>query len=72
MFGGHDGQYIYGEIVELAQSYGYSPSAEVECAVCGEPIVRVVETHATYWESAEDGDSLSYSPTLHDHAPAAY
>jgi len=39
------------------------------CGICGEPIRQLIELHETYWTSMLDGDSLSYSPTLHDHAP---
>jgi hypothetical protein len=49
------------------------PTCEAEtrttCATCGESIVRVHERHESFWRSEEDGDALSYTPTLHNHAP---
>ena len=41
----------------------------MKCQICKVEIEKVVETFSTYYTSIEDGDSLSYSPTLHDHKP---
>ena len=75
---GCDGTPFFGETA----SPGYCDSCHVRrmddatrtaglrtCATCGETIERVVEPHDSYWVSTEDGDSLSYVPTLHDHQP---
>lgn len=45
------------------------PTEPARCAVCGAPIEYVTEPHWSGWLD-EEGDQLSCSPSLHDHAPA--
>jgi hypothetical protein len=47
----------------LAASQG-----QAVCRHCGQVIEKITEEYATYWQD-EEGDSLSYVPSLHDHEP---
>lgn len=38
------------------------------CGICGASITEEIEASISYWVD-DDGDSLSYAPSLHDHAP---
>jgi len=54
-------------VAELEAAWAAGWRTASFCAECDEPIVEVIEPFTRYWMSLLDGDSLSYSPTLHDH-----
>lgn len=72
----HDFERLLAEEEEIERRLRVVSALSIEpsetCATCSEPIHKVVEPYTTYYVSDVDGDSLRYSPFLHDHRPEPY
>lgn len=57
-------------LIAASESDGAPTGRVVRCGICSTWVAQVREPHVSYWVAA-DGDSLSYGPSLHDHAPGS-